>query len=80
MNIPGIRVVPERTIQIGPNKFYTASIVLSGLYTYSGNYGKPTKTVATKKGDVVFNFDQTDMSSTRTSSAEGQIPQIFFVV
>ncbi|KAH7713674.1 BTB/POZ domain containing protein [Aphelenchoides avenae] len=67
----------DKPVKIKANERYTASIVVTGPQTYYGSQGTSSKTVSTKKGGVVFNFVQSG-SSTNTSIAQGQIPQIHF--
>lgn len=66
--------------QIDAAKRYTASLVMTGPNTCCGYQGTSSKTVPTKKGDVVFNFVQSDLSTGYTTVAYGQVPQILFRV
>ncbi|KAH7703717.1 hypothetical protein AAVH_29110 [Aphelenchoides avenae] len=66
-----------RKRRIKANERCTASVVVTGSQTYYGNQGASSKTVSTKKGDVVFSFMQSG-SSANTNVIQGQIPQILF--
>ncbi|KAH7708815.1 hypothetical protein AAVH_23926 [Aphelenchoides avenae] len=70
----------DKPIKLEPGKDYTASVAVSGLPTSYGDRGASTKTVATKKGNVVFSFKQSTMPAARSCAREGQIPQILFRV
>ncbi|KAH7706285.1 BTB/POZ domain-containing protein 6, partial [Aphelenchoides avenae] len=67
----------DKPIKIKAEKRYTASAVVTGPSPYYGYNGASSKTVATKRGDVVFNFMQSAVSS-NTTVAQGMIPQIHF--
>ncbi|KAH7693096.1 hypothetical protein AAVH_39874, partial [Aphelenchoides avenae] len=67
----------DKPVKVKANERYTASVVVTGPDTYYGYDGTPSKTVSTKKGDVVFSFMQSD-SSANTNVTQGQIPQILF--
>ncbi|KAH7698919.1 BTB/POZ domain-containing protein 3-like protein [Aphelenchoides avenae] len=67
----------DKPIKIDANKRYAAAVVVTGPQTYYGGNGTTSKTVSTKKGDVVFNFMQA-ASTARTTVAQGMIPQIHF--
>ncbi|KAH7696252.1 hypothetical protein AAVH_36680, partial [Aphelenchoides avenae] len=76
---PIISVSFDKLIKIDANKRYTASVVVTGPHTYFGRQGTSSKTVSTRKGDVVFKFMKSDLSK-YTTVGLGQIPQIFFRV
>ncbi|KAH7710080.1 BTB/POZ domain-containing protein 3-like protein [Aphelenchoides avenae] len=67
----------HKPIKIDAKKRYTASVVVTGPNVYYGYNGTSSKTVGTKKGDVVFNFMQSDVSSS-TTLAQGMLLLIAF--
>ncbi|KAH7703718.1 hypothetical protein AAVH_29111 [Aphelenchoides avenae] len=67
----------DKPIKIDANKRYTAAVVVTGPQTYYGGNGTASKTVSTKRGDVVFSFMQA-ASTAHTTVAQGMIPQIHF--
>ncbi|KAH7710092.1 hypothetical protein AAVH_22639 [Aphelenchoides avenae] len=74
-----IPVIFDTPIKTDAAKRYTASVVVTGPGTYCGVYGRPSKTVSTRKGDVVFDFMDSGLCL-YTSVYFGQIPQILFRV
>ncbi|KAH7709263.1 Phr domain containing protein [Aphelenchoides avenae] len=74
-----IPVTFDKPVKIDTAKRYTASVVVTGPSTYCGSDGPSRKRVSTKKGDVVFKFLESELSS-YTSVHLGQIPQILFRV
>ncbi|KAH7706278.1 hypothetical protein AAVH_26488 [Aphelenchoides avenae] len=72
-----VPIVFDKSIKVDANKQYTASVTGTGPNVYYGRHGTVSKTVSTKKGQVVFNFVQA-ATSVHTTVAQGMIPEIHF--
>lgn len=72
-----IHEIAIHKFQIDATKRYTASVVVTGASTYYGYSLTSSTTVSTEKGDVVFNFMESELS-TNTTETQAVIPQFVF--
>lgn len=69
------RVYFEHPIQIEPESFYTASVILDGTeLSYFGQEGLTEVTV----GNITFQFQCSSESTNGTGVQGGQIPELIF--